>query len=284
MIKSQIIKIVSKIQFPSSNIYFEKCSSDGYAFLGYARKFLGMDYNDCLKSVIERDFSLGAVNKIRKIKLNADNRYVHSLWVCLEFLLLLQRFDIFEKFREYLDEIGQYENGMFRYCKEECHYVVPNASSAAALLYGHFGILDKSKELVDVLRKEQLDNGNWQYYILNKHEKFRIKRKFKEEDSFHLSIIIYQLRELERLYKIKTSDVVNKSLVRLLKINDFIIKDTSIGWGIPMLYLATKGIDNKLSAKALDRILKSSINNPNFRVRAISAWALVKGEIEWLGI
>lgn len=283
MTKSQITKIVSGIRFPKSNIYFEKCSADGYAFFGYARKFLDMSCNDCFKKIINRNFSLGAANKIRKVKLSAENIYIYTLWTCAEFLFVLKRFDILEKFREYIDGIGQYENGMFRYCKEECYYVVPNATSAAALLYGHLGVHDKSKELIDILRSEQLYNGNWQYYILNKHEKFRIRRRFKEEDSYHLSMIIYHLRELERLYKIDTLDIVEKSLVRLSKINDFVIKTPSVGWSFPMLYLATKGIDNKLSKKALERMLGLSINNSNFRVRAISAWALVKGELEWSG-
>jgi hypothetical protein len=263
---------VEKIRFPKTNVKFELDSADGFAFLGCARKMMGLEYNDCYLEVAKRNFTLNAKNHIRGVPIPKEDFYTYTLWACSEFLHEIDDRRTFKKIVKKINTIGQYPNGMFRYCNTETSYIVPNVTSAAALVYCLDGQYSKTKELVDLLRKTQ-KNGNWFYYEINKgYRKLKIK-----EDSMHLAMMIYHLREINRLSKLNTMDIVHKALLYLYEENkDKLEGGRKIEWGIPFIALASKGIEHKLYRRAFLETSRRSINHENFRTRAISAWALSK--------
>lgn len=264
-----MISTVNDIKLPDTNIYFENSSADGFAFLGYARAKAGLGCDYLYDAVKKRNFCLNSSQTIRKVTVAADNQYVYTIWVCIEFLSLINKDDDIEDLISRVDAIGQYPNKMMRYCSTEVHYLVPNVTSAAALIYSMAAQKDKAIELVQVLRDKQ-KGGNWEYYDL------RANKPVRFEDSYHLAMMVYHLREIKRISGIDTEDLVSKSIVCLNKMNAQELQGGSIGWGIPMLYVATKGIDDKLNKRAYNGLMSESINNTNFRVRAIAAWALAK--------
>jgi len=60
-----IDEIVNTIKYPISDIYFEKSSSDGYAFLGLARSLLKMETFDIEKKLENMAYGLNAEKTIR---------------------------------------------------------------------------------------------------------------------------------------------------------------------------------------------------------------------------
>lgn len=261
--------IVDNVKFPETNVYYEHDSADGFAFLGCARAKVGLDWAACYEAVDSRDFCLNAEQSINKITVPFYNQYVYTLWACIEFLDLINKGEIIGELVRRVDDIGQYPNKMMRYCSTEVEVVVPNVTSAAALIYSMVGKKDKSKELVQVLREQQVD-GNWRYYNLRTNKYTRV------EDSYHVAMMVYHLKKLQRISGINTEDIVLNSIKCLNKLNAKKLKLGSIGWGIPMLSVATKGIDAKLYNRSFNKTLTESIKSENFRVRAISAWALTK--------
>lgn len=265
--------MVSEICYPEKNEYFESTSADGYAFLGYARSTLGLNATYCREAIRERNYTLNAEQRIKAtgITVPKTNMYVYTIWPCVEFLQLSEEHDIIKDLIHIVDEIGTYKNSMVRYCSHEIGYVVPNVTSAAALLYAMAGQSDRSAALIDVLRSRQAQ-GNWYYEIWPSAKKYRM------EDPYHLAMMVYHLRQVQRLADIDLSDIICNSLPILQRLNTKRLQKGSLGWGIPMLYAATLGLDNGLAYRALSAMMgRNGLWHKNFRVRAISAWALVKG-------
>jgi hypothetical protein len=262
--------VISDIKFPETNIYYENDSADGFAFLGYARSKVGLDYDYCFEAISERNFCLNRSQTINKVITPTDNQYIYTIWSCVEFLLFINQFDAVDDLIKIVDGIGQYPNGMMRYCSTEVSIIVPNVTSAAALIYSMTGVQDKAEELVGVLRNTQIE-GNWQYYNLRTNKYTRV------EDSYHVAMMVYHLRETQKVSGIYTEDIVLKSVKCLKELNRKNLQSGSIGWGKPMLYIAIKGLDDELCVRSFNAIINESLDHSNFRVRAISAWALSKG-------
>ena len=201
-----------------------------------------------------------------------DANYVYTIWTCTEFLRALRNLDSTRWLMCILEDIGMYKNGMQRYCSLEIDLEVPNVTSAAALLYAWDGQIEIASRLVDLLRMRQID-GNWWYVIHSTGE------TYKPEDSFHLAMMIHHLREIQRADGIQTNDLITDALHALAALNEPELQPGSIGWGYPMIYLAAVGLDKSLARRAYVATLKQGLTHENFRTRALSAWALVKGMI-----
>jgi len=153
---------------------------------------------------------------------------------------------------------------MKKYCTEEINYLVPNATSSSALIYAFNNEFEKTKYLIDILEKNQNKNGNWNY-----HHELNSKLNKIEEDSLHLSMIIYQLKEIKKITNINTDDIVNKSLkcLKSLKHNYW-----KWNWGRGMEYLITQ------NQSLLDEIICKGIHNNNYRIRSMNIWSLCKSQ------
>ncbi|MBN2298600.1 MAG: hypothetical protein JXM72_08395 [Deltaproteobacteria bacterium] len=265
--------MVSDIPYPYAHEYFESASADGFAFLGYAQYALGLDATYCRDAINERNYTLNAEQRIKATDITVPNTsmYVYTIWPCVEFLHLRGEYAKFQELVHLVEEIGAYQNGMIRYCTHEIDYIVPNVTSACALLYALTGRTDKAASLIDLLRSRQLD-GNWRYEI------FSSGKLCGMEDSYHLAMMVYHLRQVQITTQIMTSDIIDKALPQLQKLNNEYLQPGSIGWGIPMLYISSLGLDDGLSQSALKAMMGTrGLWHKNFRVRAITAWALVKG-------
>jgi len=267
-----IQELIQSVALPTTNVYFENDSADGFAFLGAAKALLGLNAELLCGMVRDRKYRLNAARKVKKtkVKVPEDNVYVYTLWASYELFAAVQSQEDLVKIRDMLKTIGFYPNGLIKYCTTEIHYGVPNAASAAALLFAYYGDLDLVSDLVGWLRDAQ-KNGNWHY------QNMKSGKVLPPEDPYHVAMIAYQLRELQRLHGIKTDDIVEHSIADLSQTNKREIDGGSIGWGVPMIYLATIGLAPKLSRRAFRETTKSSIVHSNFRTRAIAAWALAKG-------
>lgn len=267
------LKLIKNIQLPQTNNYYELDSADGYAYLGYALKKIGENYNDCLSHVHNKKYRLNANKKVPTNKnVFEETNYTYTISVCMDFMNEINEKTTLKKLFEIIKNIGFYTNcDMFRYCDTEIEYGVPNVTSGAAYIFAMMGDVENCMKCINYLRKNQ-QNGNWFYYLINdKVTKLKIK-----EDSFHLSMMVFHLRMVEKLLKIKTDDIYLSSLEELKIINKNVLSSGTIGWGIPMLYLATKGIEDNLNKRSYNEIIKNSINHKNFRVRGLSAFCLTK--------
>jgi len=263
--------IVSSIEFPATNNYHENDSADGFAFLGYAKCKLGLSSQDCYEAIKKRNFSLNSEQTILRTRVPKDTKYVYTLWPCIEFLYEYGDIEIIRDLIDIVDDIGRHDNGMMKYCSTEIDYIVPNVTSAAALLYTYNRQIKKAIDLVSVLRDEQ-DKGIWRYRRAN-------GKCLHPEDPFHLAMMVHHLREIEIMGSIDTFDMVEKAVKVIEKANAKNLYAGSIGWGIPMLYIAIKDINQQLEQKALSMIYERYISNCNFRTKGYSAWALTKGLI-----
>jgi hypothetical protein len=264
-------KFVSEIKFPESNIYFEKVSADGYAFLGFARTKCNLNYNNCLNKIIENKFSLNSNHSIKGINVTKNNKYVYTMWTCCEFLYQIGKKDLILSLGKEIDKIGTYDNGMYRYCLEEVFYLVPNVTTAAALIFSYNGEFEKTKNIIKSLYNYDREHG-LQYFFLN--SLLKLDRLGQKEDAYHLAMMAYHLVTIEKISKINTRNLYLKIIEDLEKINVRRISPGTIGWGYPMLYAATKGSNVELEKRSLSATLKCGIHNANFRTRAMSAWAL----------
>ena len=174
-----------------------------------------------------------------------------------------------------LNKIGKYPNGAMRYCVAEYNREIPNATSAAALLYAMLGMRDKSEILFNRMIKRQHKSGSWLFKFFNDPTKIRY------EDSFHVSMVVYQMYMTAKMIHTSCNDTFKLSHKFLLKTNKKIQKK-SIGWEIPMLYLAYICITGKSHDELKSIIITKSVMSENFRARAYAAWALVRG-VELLG-
>lgn len=260
--------IIKNINLPNTNIYYEKDSADGYAFLGYAKSKIGENTDDCLKKIIERDFSLSIKNSKEA---SPNNKYVYTLWPCSEFLGSIENNKFEDAFIDRLDNIGRYKTGEFRYCIDEYNRAIPNATSAAALIYAMYGKKDIAISLLQKMREWQSPNGNWKFVFFNDNN-------IRYEDDFHVSMILYQIYFSSKILNIDMTDVISKAATYLINSSNKNIYKGKIGWGVPMLYVALACVGDKLSDKLEKPLINKYIKHKNFRTRAYSAWALVKKE------
>ena len=264
-------RYATNMKMPLDDYYFEKSSADGYAFLGIARYMLNKDWSSCFNVVNVKGPRLCANWINNGTQLNKNTVYAYTCWPIYEFYQLVGDNSGMKKIIRVMDdEIGFYEPGVFRYCDMEIDYVVPNVSATAALTYARHGEKEQAKTLIENLRKEQAENGNWFY--TNKRD----RGVNPLEDTSHLSMMVIALREIEEL-GFDTVGMVSKAIKYLRRDNQINVKPGSIGWGGAYLYLATLGLDEKLNKRAYE-MCKKTIKHRNFRTRAITLWALVKGE------
>jgi len=273
MNRDQVEALVAGIQLPKSNVYYEASSADGFAFLGAARARLGLDCSSELEAIEDRDFCLNAAQTINKTqtRLPADTQYVYTLWACCELVREIAHSRHLGRVMSTLESIGSYPDGMARYCTHEIRYKVPNVTSAAASLFAFAGNIDRAEALVALLRARQR-GGNWSYSVQGPGG----WKASGVEDSHHLAMMIYQLRQVQMACGVPTADIVGLALAELKRINSPRIAANVVGWSIPMVHAATMGLDNDLAARSLRATLRTSIRHPNFRVRALSAWALTR--------
>ena len=270
MVSSELIK---NIQLPQTNNYYELDSADGYAYLGYALKKIGEDYSECMSKVIEKKYRLNADKSVpTKRKVYKNTNYTYTLSVCIDFFNVIEDKKTLSELYEIIKNIGFYKNcDMFRYCDTEIEYGVPNVTSGAAYVFAMMGDLVNATKCINYLRSTQ-HNGNWYYYRINSG----VTKLLIKEDSFHLAMMVFHLRMVEKLLNIYTDDIYMSSVDELNNLNVNNLSLGSIGWGIPMLYLATKGIGGNLNKRSYNELIEKSINHKNFRVRGLSAFCLTK--------
>jgi hypothetical protein len=269
---------IRNIKFPIKNDYFEKSSADGYAYLGFARARLGMDWEPCLKEVSAREFSLGQKWTITAtgVDVGVRTKYTYTIWPCVEFYREISgKKSILDKkaikrAEETLRSIGVYDCGMHRYCDVEINYIVPNMTSAAALMQAYFKNFAEAKELIATLEKNQLNCGNWQYKKIIKGKEV----DYVKEDALHLSMMIFQLRESQKILKINLSKIINLAIKALKEMIKKGCGNFSIG-SDSAIYLATKGLDQKLEHEFRPKVIKL-LDDDNFRKRAFAAFALTR--------
>ena len=87
-------------------------------------------------------------------------------------------------------------------------------------------------------------------------------------------MMMYHLRKLSVVSGIVVDDIVQKIYDQLKILNKKKRQEGSIGWGIPMLYVATKEYDDVYSEAIREISIQRLAKHKNFRTRAIGAWAL----------
>jgi len=265
-------KIIGSIEYPVNNHYFEQDSADGFAFLGTARALANLDYKDCYDQIIQRDCTLHAdyACGIHKVLCPKGTKFAYTAWACCEFARVIGDTDLINRLAKTIESIGLYPNGMQKYCSVDIEYLVPNVSASAALVFAMNGQIDKANKLIDVLVSYLDPNiNNWKYMNMKDDTYVR------EEDPYHLAMIIYCLKEADVAYGLNTQDIVALSMERLEAM--WVTRPGyrgRAGWGPPMIYMACKNLNKDIAKKALDITTQETIVAPNFRARAIAAWAL----------
>jgi len=302
--KKMLIEKVKRMQYPveQGQQYFEYSSADGFAFLGAAKAMLGLDYGYELQAMQERNYGLNDKSFVGAVEVSKDNQYVYTIWVCLEFLhsawrmaqsakqndLCIELNEKIEMLAARVQAIGIYDDvGMQRYCTEEVNLIVPNVTSAAALIYVWLGWEDQARELITILGKHQKPSGNWEYLARDKQGAWKITR---EEDCYHVAMMVYHLSQLDKL-GIRTWDMMSRSIRWLTmgkprcgvcnKSDDNWLCEGSVGWGVPMMTLAVSGYNKRdllLARLEKEGIVKTVkyLDHPNFRVRSMAGWVLAK--------
>ena len=279
IIFSNIKKLISEIKFSETDLFFENSSADGFALLGSAKQKFGVDDSDCLVKVLERNLILNGRNRVNTTKCTKNNIYTYTLWVCYEYFKQKRYEYLTNKILEDVKSIGCYDNGWQKYCYEEINYIVPNVTSASALIFIENGELAEAQRIMDLLEEEQY-MGNWYYQQIKEGD----WEKTKLEDSFHLGLMLYHFYKLRPvLYR---KEMVFNSLKNFSDKEKWLAPG-SIGWSIPMTYLiynlykselseilGTNKLKNRLDI--LDNQVLVSLQHKNFRVRAYSAWCLSK--------
>lgn len=269
MIEVSIKSKVEGVKLPQTNVYYERDSIDGYAFLGWARQLMGMDTSEVEEIMEEKAYGLNAKYTIRGTELPPDAIYAYSCYPTYEFYRAIGRRDRVDNIIYWLDKIGPYDNGMMKYCNTETNYIVPNVTPLTALVYLKHGQPEKCTELMKALSGQQEKDGNWRYNIKG--------TLAGTEDSMHLAMMVCALREIQELNPdMDTGDMVQKAVNRLEGMNKAILQTGTVGWNPPFLAVALRGISEfkDLYDRAYKKTYTHTISNTNFRVRAISAWAL----------
>ena len=81
--------LINTIKFPTTNVYYEKDSADGFALLGYAREKVGLPSKRCFDAVAKRNYTLNASKKAKETSITKGIRAVYTSWTCIEFFKLL---------------------------------------------------------------------------------------------------------------------------------------------------------------------------------------------------
>ena len=274
----KIKKLVSEVKLPKTNIYYEKDSIDGYSYLAIARELLGLGTEYLEKIISNKSYGLCSKYNIQGTPLPSNTIYTYSCYSVFDYYYIIENIDKMSEIISLIEKkIGIYaDTGLIRYCNIETNYRVPNVTPLAGLMLLKYGGRDdKVFQLLESFERQQEKNGNWRYYLKG--------NPMRMEDSMHLAMIIYALREI---YKITHFDcverMINKALPCLYSMNTPNIQHGSIGWNPPFLALALRNRKkyNDMFKESLLRTINSSIKNTNFRVRAISAWALSKIYVE----
>ena len=259
-----------EIGFPETNRYFEQTSIDGYAFLGIARHILGQDTTDVEKKMENMKYGLNAPHRIRETNLPPDEPYVYSCFSAYMFYDAIGRTDKIEDIVDTLDKIGKYDNGMMRYCNTEINYIIPNVTPLAALVYQGVKRYHDAKQLLSALKNNQNDNGNWSYSIPCKNI------LPQEEDSTHLCMMTYAIDNITNPI---ADSIISRTLPCIFSMNNDKISPGSIGWGYPWLTMVSKWWP-EMQSKAIELTIQEMLNpESNFRVRALSKWALAFIEV-----
>ena len=265
---------IQNIKLPATNVYYELTSADGYAYLGYALSKINTDYQKCLSKMIENNFTLNADKLVRNVKVFKETNYTYTLSCCLDFLNAANERKTFDKVFDIFRGIGFYKNDdLYRYCDTEIYYGIPNTTSMAAWMFALTGDTENCKKCLSFLSSTQKQNGNWNYYDIKNNN---LKELPLQEDSTHVAMMVTHLRLVEVLTGIDTSALYLKSIKMLENHNSHKLDGGTIGWGVPMLYLATKNMNTDLNKRAYQETVQGGINNKNFRVRACSAYCLTK--------
>lgn len=264
--KEEAAKIINGIKLPDTDNYYEKTSADGFAFLGAAKANLGIEYQNYLKEIADRNYCLNAAWYGDK-----HTQYTYTLWTCIEFLRRAEDLSTLEEMYKRIDQIGSYPDGYMKYCSIEIKYRVPNMTSIAALVSAYRGDTKSVKKYLKVLEKNQV-NGNWKYCKLD--ETLIAGNETVFEDAHHLALMIYQLRKLESEFGIKTKHIYLPAIDAIQNKNYAGNGKGKIGWAYPTIYLAVSGVNKELEEEYLKLTLKESINHSNFRTRAIAAFCL----------
>ena len=273
------VKLIKQVQLPSTNNYYELTSADGYSWLAYALSKINETDKArlCINKVHELNYRLNADRVIARTKTKVFKKtdYTYTLSFCIDlFKELLDEETLEILYNKFID-IGYYTNGMYRYCDTEIYYGTPNVTAGAAYVFALMGDLENVKKCLSYLKNNQLKNGNWNYLFINEKEN-KITNSAIEEDTCHLAMIVFYLRMIEKITKINTKEIYKLSIKRLEEINKNQFDLGTIGWGIPMLYLALKGTGSYLTNKVYKEVINNSINHSNFRVRSLSAYSLIK--------
>lgn len=265
----KMAEYVNNISLPETNAYFEKTSIDGYAFYGTARQNLGLNASKIEFEVAKRCIGLNDEwHRSDHITLPSSEIYTYSCFPCYEFYKSIDNRTRLKDIIRTLDDIGRYPSGMMRYCKTEINIEVPNVSALAAYMYCGYKP-DITIELVHLLRKRQLESGNWAYKTLDK----RKRRIASGEDTAHLAMMVIALRAIEDITGIETVDMTTNAQKCLSSMNTPGFPVKAIDWGPPFLYVAFKNTEDPIEKRAKTKTMEL-LNHPNFRVRAIAAWAL----------
>lgn len=279
--------MVSKIMIPQTNKAFEGDSIDGYAFLAWARVKTGLDPSALLNIIDTKNWGLNAEYSILGTTMAADTVYTYSCFPMFGLYRSMSDDSVTADVITALDDIGTHENGMMRYCNNpELEYIVPNVTPLAALMYMDSGRTDTVYKLITSLICEQTEGGNWAYYYPhvddmdedddgdNNKDNDNKKRAERVEDSMHLAMMIFAIRCIRSAcYDLDLNDMLRRALKRLYIMNRRRVQPGKLGWGPPWVLLAVMGMNKDLEIKAYNDTLKS-LWSPNFRVRAMSAWAL----------
>jgi len=273
------------VDYPKTNVYHEKDSADGFAFLGLANFYSGKNYSQEAIEIINRKYTLNAENKfkISGKTLSKEANYIYTLWACFKFFSIINDQTNVAEIMERVALIGCYpQNCLMRYSDEECRIVVPNATTACIEILSE---LDPTgtpiKKMIEALSLAQRDDGNFNYYLLDENAE-NIEREFRVEDCYHIAMMVFQLKNslsyLSGDLQKKAEQIIDKLKVAyhngcpLCGGKKFC--HGSIGWGAPMSLLAGLKIDE--SKQIAEFELK---NNSNFRVRSMCAYALKYHEI-----
>lgn len=273
MTTSELRTIVSRIQDPRRNEYFEKTSVDGPAFLCAAEVLLSIDTTRQLDVFTQSAIGLRAPYEIKGTKLGANATYLYSawsMWLCslacadmggLPEADLIQR----AKIKKALEPLNVYTSGYAKgavaYSIPDCHYLVPNVQAMAV----HMDI--NREGCLDWLNNNCV-NGSWEYATLNNPKEPR-----KWEDPFHLAMMLYALKCSN------LTDEKSKKTIQLLE--DNLVIETKhrypthkINWHHGFLALACqsdKATMDKCVANAAS-VIKD--HKSNFRAKALNAYAL----------
>jgi len=293
--------------------YFQKTSSDTYAFMALAYLKIG-DINGGTRYIEQLEkrriikgqwsgWGLNSEHNIDGVKLEKDTIYTYTTNYAIR--AYLKAYEVVEN-PVYLQRakdwvitmdayIGLHENGMLRYNDNKgLEYYVPNVSASAIGVLANLYKIEKSREYKNFASHlfqtmmESEKESNWSY------------PDGRREDAFHMGMIleglyygekefgfeygserfIEQMSSLTFNPRVDYSKVIrlNKSecykLVRKIIRVGRLYDIGSIGWGPSLVFLALNAYDYDKSDRERLADYMVKANNPNIRVKALFAWAL----------